>query len=503
MNQTQPHDGQSLASLLAGYQPVCATDDVPIRDLTLDSRAVQPGSCFFALSGTRENGLRHARDAVARGAVAIVAEDATDRPNDVGVPLLEVPGVAGALGDLANRFYDHPSLAVRLFAVTGTNGKTTVAHLLAQALQSLEGQCGYIGTLGIGRPGDLSPSPNTTPDVITVNRLLAALRAAKVTNCALEVSSHALAQRRIDGLSLEVAMFTNLSHDHLDYHANMRDYAAAKQRLFDDAAPAVAVVNVDDALGSTIAARWPSASPLWTCSSAQPPVVLEGRDGLAAENIQVFATGITFDLRYGQQLHPIESKLVGRFNVDNLLLVAAALLAVDYDISSVIAILNQLNPVAGRMEFCGTNAAGAKVFVDYAHTPDGLIAALSALREFEPAQLHVVFGCGGDRDQTKRPLMGAAAARFADRITITSDNPRYEDPHDITAQIIAGIPAHRSVESCLDRAAAIQTAVAQANFNDIVLVAGKGHETVQESGDTRVAFDDRDVVMSALGGIHQ
>ncbi|MCP5199393.1 MAG: UDP-N-acetylmuramoyl-L-alanyl-D-glutamate--2,6-diaminopimelate ligase [Gammaproteobacteria bacterium] len=487
----------SLSGLLAGIAQVEPAQEREVRDITLDSREVRQGSCFLAVRGTRENAMRHAHDAVARGAVAIVAE-CREEAVELGIPVIDVPGLRGTLGTLAARFFAAPSQAVRVFAVTGTNGKTTVAHLAAQAFGLLDGACGYIGTLGAGWPDDLEAVVNTTPDIVTINRWLARMQGAGATAATLEASSHALDQGRLDGLRLRAAAFTNLGHDHLDYHGTHDAYAAAKARLFSQPGLTAAVVNVDDACGAAIAGALRPGIELWTCSSKAASESTAIRPRLCARAIEVNPAGMAFSLHVDGQQASVRSPLVGRFNVDNLLVIAGLLLAAGHPLPAVADCLGRLRAVPGRMEACGRSARGAAVFVDYAHSPDSLAAALSTLRELTRGRLHVVFGCGGNRDRSKRGPMGAAAARYADVVIVTDDNPRDEDPQVIAAEILAGIGETVSCAVIGDRAAAIRRALAEAADGDTVLIAGKGHESVQEVRGQRRDFSDRDQVRAAL-----
>lgn len=488
-----------LSTLLAGICDVAAANDRVISDLALDSRAVASGCCFLAVGGHRDDGFRYAADAVARGAVAVLAE----RPHDEvagGVPVVHVPALRRLLGELANRFFDTPSRSVRVFAVTGTNGKTTVAHLAAQALSILEGAAGYIGTLGAGPLEALEANPNTTPDVISINRWLARLRAAGTPAATLEASSHALDQGRLDGVRIHAAAFTNLGRDHLDYHGDMAHYAAAKRRLFELPDVAAAVVNIDDPFGAELAAAFGPRVPLLTCSSGHGRGAVPGHADLAARAIGLDADGLRFELVAGTRCLPVATRLIGRFNVDNLLVIAGLLQAGGHDLATIAEVLGRLEAVPGRLQACGTSVRGARVFIDYAHGPDSLAAALTTLRELGPRRLHVVFGCGGDRDRGKRAQMGACAEQGADRVIVTSDNPRSERAADIAAAVVAGMRAPTDAVLIEDRAEAIRAAIDAAGPGDIVLVAGKGHETTQEIAGRRLPFSDQQQVRLALAG---
>ena len=485
-----------LSALLAGVRPIDVGDDRAISDLALDSRMVGAGCCFVALRGSRDHGTRFAADAVARGAVAILTEEALPSAPD-GVPVIHVPGLRELLGTLANRLFDTPSQAVRVFAVTGTNGKTTVAHLAAQAFALLEGDAGYIGTLGAGPLQALEANANTTPDVITVNRWLARLRARGTSAVTLEASSHALDQGRLAGLRIRGAAFTNLGRDHLDYHGDMASYGAAKRRLFELPGVAAAVVNIDDPFGAALAADLASRLPLITCSSGHGHGAAPARAALTASAIEVDATGLRFALGADGASVPVASALIGRFNIDNLLVIAGLLRTAGFALPRIGATLGRLGAVPGRLEACGATPAGARVFVDYAHSPDSLAAVLATLRELAPRKLHLVFGCGGDRDRGKRPLMGACAEAGADAVVVTSDNPRSERAADIAAEILAGMRAPSRATVIEDRAQAIRAAIAAAAEGDIVLVAGKGHEATQIIGSSVRPFSDRAEVADA------
>ena len=483
----------TLSELLEDIVAVPSARDRHIEDITLDSREARAGSCFVALAGHKDDGSRYAADAIARGAIAVLAEHPLPalRPD---IPVLCSANLRAHLGTLANRFFDTPSAALKLCAVTGTNGKTTVAHLLAQAVEQMGEAAGYIGTLGAGALRKLQPLANTTPDVFTINRHLAASRERGCTLVALEASSHALAQQRLAGLSIVAAAFTNLGHDHLDYHIDLDAYGAAKRRLFAHPDLKAAVLNIDDALGAQLALTRPSAEAVWTCSSRNAAARLRA-DGIVAA-----ASGMQFTLDIDGYRRRIASRLAGRFNVDNLLGVCGLLLACGYEREAIVEVLPLLRGVTGRAEECGRTASGARVFVDYAHTPDSLVAILATLRELAPRRIVVVFGCGGGRDRSKRPVMGAIAERDAERVFVTADNPRDEDPATIAAEICAGMRAPQAASVIIDRAQAIAAALAEAEDGDFVLIAGKGHERTQESAGRMTAFSDHVEINRALTG---
>jgi UDP-N-acetylmuramoyl-L-alanyl-D-glutamate--2,6-diaminopimelate ligase len=474
-----------------------------VEDLTLDSRAVQSGSLFFALSGHTIHGIEFAADAAARGASVILwePENATIAPPalDAAVFIAPVSGLRQLLGRIADRFFGWPSSHLRIVGITGTNGKTTCAYLLAQCLQRLAGNAAYLGTLGWGRVEALEPATHTTPDVISVHRVLAKLRAAGIRDVVMEVSSHALDQGRIDAVRLHSAAFTNLTRDHLDYHASMEDYGAAKARLFGVPDLQSIVVNIGDSFGRDFAARYQGRVPLTAVW------VGEGGAGWLADRT-LYAPDVHLDLRgmsmsltgsFGDGV--LSSKLLGRFNAENAVIVLACLLGLGASLEEAVEALAACKAPPGRMEVIEAGAAGKPLAViDYAHTPDALTKVLSGLREHCRGALWCVFGCGGDRDPGKRAIMGSVADELADRIIVTDDNPRSEAPEKITAGITLGIKAHRA-RVIHDRGQAIAAALTEAAQDDMVLIAGKGHEDYQIYGDTRRRFSDRVEAQRHLG----
>jgi UDP-N-acetylmuramoyl-L-alanyl-D-glutamate--2,6-diaminopimelate ligase len=469
--------------------------DLSVSGLRLDSRAIQGGEGFVALAGARTHGLLHAAEAVRRGAVVVLSEPFEGEAPLLPVPLVLVPGLRERLPQLAQALYAAPTLGLDLIGVTGTNGKTSTVQLTAQALQLLGRVAGSIGTLGAGLHGQLVAHERTTPDVLEVHRLLAHLSLSGAQVVAMEVSSHALDQGRVAGLQFDVAVFTNLSRDHLDYHGTMEAYAAAKASLFAWDSLRAAVINLDDTQGALIAAGLPERVDLIGFSALGA-----GNAVLRAGDLVLDGAGLHFQLQYGVESVRIDSPLLGRFNIENLLAVAGVLLALGVDFARVAALLPRLSAIPGRMNRLGGGDGQPLVVVDYAHTPDGLEQALASLRQHTAGRLLCVFGCGGDRDRGKRPQMAAIAGRLADRVFVTDDNPRSEDGEAIVADILAGFAAGAPVEVERDRAAAISAAVRAAEHGDTVLVAGKGHETYQETGDRRLPFDDLAVAAMALRG---
>ena len=484
----------SLASLLHGL--VAVPRDVLLTDMTLDSRQVQPGGAFLACRGAKRHGLEFTGDVVRRGAAALLWEpDGVHQPPplDSQIVVTEVPGLATHASLIADRFFGSPSRQVDVVGVTGTNGKTTCAWLLAQALTACELPAAYLGTLGASFGGRLVAGEMTTPDAVTVQRQLADFAARGARRLAMEVSSHGLVQERVAAVHFDAAVFTNLTRDHLDFHGDMQRYGAAKASLFEREDVRLRVFNVDDAFGAQLAER-PAFAGRIACTTD------EARDVpgpfLRAHQISYDSTGTRFALESCFGAAQISTALLGEFNVDNVLAVLAVLLGSGVPLPRAAAALRTLTAPSGRLEVF--TAPGAPlVVVDYAHTPDALEKALQVLRRHCSGRLTAVFGCGGDRDRGKRPQMGAVAARLADQIILTDDNPRHESGDVIVNDILAGVGAAAArVER--DRRAAIAAAIASAHAGDVVLVAGKGHESVQIVGDERRPFSDQQVVRRAL-----
>jgi len=475
-----------------------------IERLASDSRRCAPGTAFFAYPGERADGRRYIGDAIARGASAVVWEsDGFDWDSRWRVPNTRVAGLKQEAGWIAHEFYGRPSEALWVCGVTGTNGKTSCTQWIAAALEALGVKSGVVGTLGSGFPGALGGGQNalnTTPDVLELHALLAQMRAAGAQAVAMEASSHGLVQGRTNGVAFDCALFTNLSHEHLDYHGSMEAYGAAKALLFEAPTLEAAVLNLDDVAGVRLAERARARGLRTIGYSLMASDVLRGvvDEHLAARSI-AFEDGAT---RVGLVSSWGEAEIllpqIGRFNVANALGVLACLIAYGVGFGPALERLAALPPVAGRMQALGGKDAPL-VIVDYAHTPDALEKVLYALRPVAQARggaLTAVFGAGGERDAAKRPLMGAVAARLADRIVLTSDNPRGEDPAAILAAIRAGVARACAVES--DRARAIRAAVGEAAAQDVVLIAGKGHEAYQEVGRERRPFSDAEVASAAL-----
>jgi UDP-N-acetylmuramoyl-L-alanyl-D-glutamate--2,6-diaminopimelate ligase len=470
--------------------PDCADRfaDLPVAGLALDSRNVRAGDVFLAYPGEHGDGRDYIAQAIAAGAAAVIAEQGFASGN-LAVPLLQIKNLRAAVSHIAGRFYDEPSAALTVIGVTGTNGKTSCTQLLGQALRLTGQSCGVIGTLGNSLDGSVASGSLTTPDPIALQQQFATWREQRVTHVALEVSSHGLAQARVDGVAFRGAVFTNLTRDHLDFHGDMESYGAAKAALFDFAGLEFAILNSDDAFGAALAKK---------LSPRLSQVVTYGFDAAAAVHVRSAiyrADGVDAQIATPWGAIAARSYLLGDFNLSNLLAVIAVLGQLGIGARDIENIIPQLRPIAGRMECIRANA-DIEVVVDYAHTPDALEHALSALRRHCEGQLWCVFGCGGDRDKGKRPLMGAAAQRLGDRVVLTSDNPRSEDPAAIIADIRAGLSAEVTIE--INREHAIKFAIANARSGDVILLAGKGHEDYQLIGDEVRPFSDSAVARAML-----
>lgn len=457
---------------------------LPIAGITADSREVKPGYLFAALSGVNTDGARFAADAVARGAVAVLAGDEID----AGVPVLAVPDPRRTLALIAARFFGaQPETAV---AVTGTNGKTSVAAFTRQLWTDAGHSAASLGTVGVVSPAGTKILRHTTPDPVELHRILAGLHEESVTHLALEASSHGLQQRRLDGVALKAGAFTNISRDHMDYHASFEDYFAQKLRLFTELLPpgATAVIDMDSAESPRVADA---------AKARGLDVLTVGRAGetlrLVSTEIEGFAQELKIE--HAGKTHTVLLPLVGEFQASNALVAAGLAMATGASADEVVPRLAHLQGATGRLELAGTSHYGAPIFIDYAHTPDALAKALDSLRPYAAKRLFVVFGCGGDRDRGKRPQMGAAAAAKADVVIVTDDNPRSEDPAAIRDEILVAVPGGREIG---DRALAISEAIRMLRAGDVLLVAGKGHETGQTVGTRVVPFSDHDAVAAAL-----
>lgn len=473
-----------------------------ITRLVTDSRAVQPGDTFVAYPGENFDGRQYIAQAIARGANSVIY-DAHNFEWDQGwnTPSLKVTDLRHKAGNLADVVYGTPSEKLWMVGVTGTNGKTSTCHWIAQALSGAGKKCAMIGTLGNGFAGALQATKNTTPDAICVHRLLSEYLQEGAMSVAMEVSSHALAQGRVNGVRFDVALLTNLSRDHLDYHGDMESYAATKRRLFDWKSLKFAVINFDDAFGAELAVQLRDSNvEVIAYGMSQDALHLAERYGMRmvyANLTQMSGLGMRLQIRSSWGATELNSPLVGRFNAANLLGTLAVLLVSDLELGEAVRSLSCARPVAGRMQRLG-GADQPVVIVDYAHTPDALEKVLLALREVSTdAKLLCVFGCGGDRDKGKRAMMGKVAEKIADHSIVTSDNPRSEDAQQIIGEILCGMNLDKH-EVVTDRKTAIERAISLARSGDIVLIAGKGHEDYQEIRGVKHPFSDVEIAMQAL-----
>ena len=489
----------ALSSLLEGEPR--PSRDVMLTDISQDSRGVARGGAFLASQGRRSHGLAHVATALARGATVVLWEpapgvEAPSLPADViGVP---VPSLGARAGELADRFFRTPSADLKVAGVTGTNGKTTTAYLLAQAADAVGRRGAYLGTLGAGRPGRLAGADLTTPDAVSVHRRLAEARDDGSDTLAMEVSSHALDQGRVGGVRFDTAVFTNLSRDHLDYHGTLEAYGAAKMRLFRSLGLRSAVINVQDPFGRALAETLDeSVESVWFSTGSE--LIAAPRIGwIRLSGMRALATGLTLHVESSWGAGTLRSRLVGAFNAENLLATLGVMLGWRVPLQQALAAVGACQPPPGRMEVFGGGSHPVAI-VDYAHTPDALAKVLDAARAHARGRLHCVFGCGGDRDPGKRPQMGAIAEELADAVVLTNDNPRTEDPREILAQIAAGMRDASRAVVIPDRANAIHHALSEAEAGDVVVIAGKGHEEYQITGEERRPFSDRRVVLEALG----
>jgi UDP-N-acetylmuramoyl-L-alanyl-D-glutamate--2,6-diaminopimelate ligase len=484
--------GIPLSAVLAEADTL--TEEVRISGLQLDSRLVAAGDAFLALPGEVHDGRNYLEAVTQAGASVIIAERGVTESQGLAagtVPVIEVADLAMRMGSIAAKFYGVPAAAMHVVGITGTNGKTTTSRLLAQLLRHQFGQCGVIGTLGATLDDKVAEAVNTTPDAVSLQRQLAQWQGQGVAHAVLEVSSHSLVQGRVNALDFETAVFTNLTHDHLDYHGDMTSYGLAKSRLFSGDSLKTAIVNRDDPFSESIVDLTAGGVDVWAYS-------LLGQDAaVQAREVRYHDNGLEAHLSspWGEGL--LCSPLAGDFNLGNLLAAITAACVAGVPLARVIEWVPGLQGVPGRMEYV-PNERGLQVVVDYAHTPDALEQALLALRAHTRGELICVFGCGGDRDVEKRPLMGRIASEHADRVIVTSDNPRNESPLAIIADIETGISGPAECEA--DRAMAIALAVKTARPGDCILVAGKGHESYQQVGEDRNPFSDTGHLRRALQG---
>lgn len=486
-----------LSELLTGIYDDIVDRDPLIKGLCQDSRQLKPGELFFAYPGIGTDGRHFIKEAIAKGAAAILVESEGNINANLPaatIPIRPIRHLASQLGPIAARFYDYPSRYLPVLGITGTNGKTSCSQFLADSLQRLQKPCAVIGTLGNGFYDQLKPSQLTTPDAIELQQLLADFRTQQAQAVVMEVSSHRLAQHRLNGTEFSVAAFTNLTRDHLDYHGTMEAYAKAKRSFFDLPGIQQAVLNADDPYARHWLQELAKQLPVYAYSLHKPRKSLSHIPHIAVKKYDLSHRGLQaeIDTPWGEVF--IENPfLMGLFNLSNLLLVLTVLKSLHFSLAEIAQVICQLKGIKGRMQAFQVPGK-ALVVVDYAHTPDALQQVLRALRWHCKGELYCLFGCGGDRDRGKRPLMAAIAEREADHLILTSDNPRNEDPQQIMQDIQQGLSGKKPVYQEQDRQAAIRYAVQKAQPNDIVLIAGKGHEAYQLIKGIRYAFDDALVV---------
>jgi UDP-N-acetylmuramoyl-L-alanyl-D-glutamate--2,6-diaminopimelate ligase len=478
---------KSLAQLLNKPE---LSHEQNIVGITADSRNVSAGYLFVAMKGDATDGHQYIRSAVELGAVAVLVEDKSYAMQAMGVPVIHVPGIRQDLGVIASVFFDLPTQALQIIGVTGTNGKTSITHYFKQLLQLMDKSCGVVGTLGVSYANKHYSTANTTPDAVMLQQYFAQMKESDVQFAAMEVSSHALQQYRCAGVKFDTAIMSNVTHDHLDYHGTMQNYLNAKLKLFQAPGLRVAIVNADDASYATIK----------TVLEKNVKCRSYSIDGNTADyqlkNIMSHSAGYQAKLHVEGREYDFSIGLLGDFNLSNVLAAVIAVVEQGISVEKVVALLPQLMPVPGRMELVKNNKNIVAV-VDYAHTPDALENVLRSLRKQVDGRIFVVFGCGGDRDKTKRPLMGKVASEFADFVVVTSDNPRTEVAQHILLDIEKGV-VNKSCVLIEDRKLAIQYAVNQAKDKDCVLVAGKGHEKMQIIGGQQLPFDDVEELGFAL-----
>ena len=462
--------------------------DIEVSGLCLDSRKITQGDVFIALSGFDNHGIDFAYQVQRGGAVAIIAESLSKgkakpkgRQQPIDIPVIEVEDLTKKLGMLASNFYGNPSDKLEIIGITGTNGKTSCAWLLLQSWAELSVKGAYIGTLGFGTLQQINSLPNTTPTALELQKILADFVSQGITHVSVEVSSHGLSLGRVNSTKIKGAGLTNISRDHLDFHETMEQYSEAKKLLFTNFDLEFSIINANDYYGK----QWEN--------EIKSKVISYGIDAddsdIVAKNLVLTPSGIDFDLHWNKQAHHLHSKLLGKFNVDNLMLIIAALIEQGFGIGEIVKIIPKLNPVPGRMNCVATNKDQPLIIVDYAHTPDALKQVLIALKEHNARKIWCIFGCGGNRDKGKRPQMGHIAETHADFVIVTDDNPRYENNQQIVQDILMGMNTKPMVLH--DRKQAIAYAINHAHNSDLILIAGKGHEPYQLINGQYHDFDDR------------
>jgi len=500
--------GVALDYLLEGFIDDALIEQcrgITINALVQDNRKARSGNLFIAHQGYNTHGLLYAQDAVAKGVSVVLWDGDVENRSEIldsisnKVLCIQCPDLKYKVGPIASRFYDQPSLTLNVIGVTGTDGKTSIAHFLAQCLDAHDVHCGVLGTLGNGFINDLHPTGLTTVDALMVQKTLAEIKQAGARHVVMEVSSHGLDQGRVNGVMFSAAVFSNMAKDHLDYHKTMDNYAAAKKRLFYSPGLGAAVINLDDEFGRSLAKEVRDHVCVWGYSMQKDVSAYKDCADyfVNALAIEPFERGCHLSVVTPKGEGSFDIPLLGRFNVSNALAVLATLLVSQFSFEAAVKSLSAVRSVDGRVEIIAEDNKPA-VVVDYAHTEQGLTAVCQSMREHFKGKLWCVFGCGGDRDRSKRPMMAKVAEKYADRIIVTTDNPRHEDPQAIVDEVLSGFSSLEKVEVILDRRQAIDIAIANAQLGDVVLLAGKGHETSQIVGDVHIAFDDRRVAREML-----
>lgn len=484
----------TLKNLLVGILDLDARLNCVVTGISIDSRKVKSGDLFLAYHGAVVNGHDFIDDAVDKGAVAVLCEDAISSASSKKIPIVVVPDLKKQIGLIAAKFYGYPSRQLKVIGVTGTNGKTTITQFIASILTNLGVPCGVIGTIGIGFPGKLTPVVNTTPDSVTLHHWLFKLKKEGAQVVVMEVSSHSLVQKRISGIDFNIAVFTNLTRDHLDYHGTMENYGIAKKMLFMQPKLSYAVINADDEFGLKLIKEFKDQLEVYAYTIKDTMVEVPA---IEAKDIKLDIHGIIANVITPWGRGTLNSQLLGKFNLSNLMSVLAVLGIMKISLKDALMNIGKLETVNGRMQTFGGDKKPL-IIVDYAHTPDALEQVLLALRECCSGALWCIFGCGGDRDKGKRSIMGQISERYSDHIIITSDNPRNEDPEQIVNDILQGLLCPWAAEIELDRRAAIAHAIDCAHANDIIVIVGKGHEDYQIIGKERLPFNDQKVVEKVL-----
>ena len=505
MMALQQTSAMSLKDLLTGFDVFSSIPDLLVSGMAMDSRLIVQGDLFIACAGHHQHGLEYAEQAITNGASMIVAEvtsawlpsDIKQKAQTLPVPVIMMSDLTEKVSQLAGRFYNYPSRSLCIVGITGTNGKTSCSHFIASALRD-DCKVGVMGTLGNGYPGEMKPSTHTTMDPVSVQAQLAVF-ANEADIVAMEVSSHALKQSRVAAVCFDTVVLTNFSRDHLDYHGTMADYAEAKSLLFKMPDVHHAVINADDELGRKLIESL-SGTALDIIEYGIDFEPSQSKRFLKASSITATDHGLEFDLQTDRGDLTVQLPVLGEFNVMNAMVAMAVMLNKGLSLQEAAGRLAKIEAVNGRMQLIET-AAGIKTLVDFAHTPDALQQLLTSARQHVSGKLICVFGCGGDRDKGKRPLMAKVAERYADKVFITDDNPRTENSQDIIQDILNGFEDAGQVTVQADRQKAICEAIAQATTKDLVVVAGKGHENYQIIGDTKINFSDQLAVMNCHGGV--